>query len=101
MMKREVSSKLYQLGFSKKAEGCPRVSSADYCGNGKEKNLVKGIKMISLQRRCKIFTEAGIMIEPSPQVALKLGVKYFNSFESTDLNGQSNLGINVGLVFLR
>lgn len=57
--------------------------------------------MISLQRRCKIFTEAGIMIEPSPQVALKLGVKYYNSFESTDLNGQSNLGINVGLVFLR
>ncbi|SHO64359.1 outer membrane beta-barrel protein [Algoriphagus zhangzhouensis] len=45
--------------------------------------------------------EAGIMIEPSPQVAFKLGVKYYNSFESTDLNGQSNLGINVGLVFLR
>ncbi|WP_026956831.1 outer membrane beta-barrel protein [Algoriphagus vanfongensis] len=45
--------------------------------------------------------ELGLFFEPSPQVGFKLGAKYYNSFESNNLEGQSNIGINFGLVFLR
>jgi hypothetical protein len=45
--------------------------------------------------------ELGLMISPSEQVSFKLGAKYYHSFESGDLAGQSNIGFNFGFVFIR
>ncbi|NVJ87695.1 MAG: outer membrane beta-barrel protein [Algoriphagus sp.] len=45
--------------------------------------------------------EVGIILEPSPSVGFKLGAKYYSSFGTSNLNGQSNLSINVGIVFLK
>jgi hypothetical protein len=48
-----------------------------------------------------IRPEVGLIIEPTSQIGFKLGAKYYSSFESNNLAGQSNLGINFGIVFLR
>ncbi|MDN3204801.1 outer membrane beta-barrel protein [Algoriphagus sediminis] len=47
-----------------------------------------------------IRPEVGLLYKPTYNTGFKLGVKYYNSFESSDLAGQSNLGINVGIVFM-
>lgn len=45
--------------------------------------------------------EAGFIFEASSSVGFKLGAKYYSSFASSDLSGQSNLSINVGIVFIK
>ncbi len=44
--------------------------------------------------------EAGLFYKASYSVGFKLGAKYYTSFESSGLEGQSSLGINFGIVFV-
>lgn len=43
--------------------------------------------------------EAGILYQVSPGMAFRFGAKYYQAFESGGLDGQSNLGLNLGVVF--
>lgn len=45
--------------------------------------------------------ELGVLIAPSEYVAFKIGAKYYQSFSGGGLNGQSNMGFNFGLVFIK
>lgn len=48
-----------------------------------------------------IRPEAGLLIQPTSQsLGFKIGAKYYSSFESNDLAGQSQLGFNIGIVFI-
>lgn len=47
-----------------------------------------------------IKPELGMMYELSDYVAIKLSGKYYQSFENSDINSQSMLGINIGFVML-
>lgn len=48
-----------------------------------------------------IRPEAGLLIQPTSQsLGFKLGAKYYSSFESNDVAGQSHLGFNIGVVFI-
>ncbi len=44
--------------------------------------------------------ELGTLIQPSDNVAFRIGAKYYGTLEGGGLEGQSNLGFNIGLVFL-
>lgn len=45
--------------------------------------------------------EIGILIAPSDSFGFKIGAKYYQSFASSGLDGQSNIGLNFGFVFIR
>jgi hypothetical protein len=45
--------------------------------------------------------EIGILIAPSDSFGFKIGAKYYQSFASGGLDGQSNIGLNFGFVFIR
>ncbi len=45
--------------------------------------------------------ELGVLIAPSEYVGFKIGAKYYQSFSGGELNGQSNIGLNVGIVFIQ
>lgn len=45
--------------------------------------------------------ELGILYRPAQYVGFKLGAKYYQSFSSSELDGQSTVGINFGIVFIR
>lgn len=47
-----------------------------------------------------VKTELGVIVEPAPNVGFKFGVKYNQSFSSRDLDGQSSLVFNFGIVFI-
>lgn len=47
-----------------------------------------------------IKPEIGTLIQPNPNMAFRVGVKYLMGFESNDLAGQSNLNFNFGIVFI-
>ncbi|RIW12588.1 porin family protein [Algoriphagus lacus] len=47
-----------------------------------------------------IRPELGTLIQPSDNVAFRIGVKYYGTLEGGGLEGQSNLGFNVGLVII-
>ncbi|MHA7129332.1 outer membrane beta-barrel protein [Algoriphagus namhaensis] len=47
-----------------------------------------------------IRPELGLLYQASDNIGFRLGAKYFGTFESNSLAGQSNLGINVGVVFI-
>lgn len=48
-----------------------------------------------------IAPEAGVMIEVSSEVGIKLGLKYTNSFKSNKANAISFLAFNVGVIWRR
>ena len=45
--------------------------------------------------------ELGVMIRPAQYVGFKVGAKYYQSFSSSSLAGQSTIGIDFGIIFLR
>ena len=45
--------------------------------------------------------ELGVLIAPSEYVGFKIGAKYYQSFSGGGLPGQSTIGLNVGIVFIR
>ena len=45
--------------------------------------------------------EIGVLIAPSDSFGFKIGAKYYQSFASGGLDGQSNIGLNFGFVFIR
>jgi len=45
--------------------------------------------------------ELGILISPSDSFGFKIGAKYYQSFSSSELDSQSNIGLNFGFVFIR
>ena len=45
--------------------------------------------------------ELGILYRPAQYVGFKLGAKYYQSFSSSNLDGQSTVGIDLGIVFIR
>lgn len=48
-----------------------------------------------------IRPELGVLIAPSEYVGFKIGAKYYQSFAGGGLTGQSTLGLNFGIVFIR
>ncbi|TFV94284.1 hypothetical protein E4S40_09620 [Algoriphagus kandeliae] len=48
-----------------------------------------------------IRPEIGLILQPSSSVGFKLGAKYNSSFASSNLDGQSNLSVNFGIVFIK
>jgi opacity protein-like surface antigen len=42
--------------------------------------------------------EAGVLLHPRPGTSIMLGVKYYAAFNSNDLDGQSYLSANIGLL---
>jgi hypothetical protein len=45
--------------------------------------------------------ELGILISPSDSFAFNIGAKYYQSLSGGGLDGQSNIGLNFGFVFIR
>ena len=45
--------------------------------------------------------EVGILYRPAQYVGFRLGAKYYQSFSSSNLDGQSTVGLNFGIVFIR
>lgn len=45
--------------------------------------------------------ELGILVRPAQYIGFKVGAKYYQSFSGNDLDGQSNVGIDFGIVFIR
>ncbi|WP_075352092.1 outer membrane beta-barrel protein [Algoriphagus marinus] len=45
--------------------------------------------------------ELGVLIAPSENFGFKIGAKYYQSFSGGGLDGQSNIGLNFGFVFIR
>lgn len=47
-----------------------------------------------------IRPELGTLIQPSDNVAFRIGAKYYGTLEGGGLEGQSNIGFNIGMVIL-
>lgn len=47
-----------------------------------------------------IKPEIGALIQPNANMAFRVGAKYLTGFKSNDLDGQSNLNFNFGIVFI-
>jgi hypothetical protein len=45
--------------------------------------------------------ELGLLYRPAQYVGFKFGAKYYQSFSSNDLAGQSTIGLDFGIVFIR
>ncbi|PZX51931.1 outer membrane beta-barrel protein [Algoriphagus chordae] len=45
--------------------------------------------------------ELGLMYRPALNVGFKLGAKYYQSFSSSNLDGQSTIGLDFGILFIR
>ncbi|UZD22998.1 porin family protein [Algoriphagus halophytocola] len=45
--------------------------------------------------------ELGLLVRPAQYIGFKVGAKYYQSFSGDGLDGQSNVGIDFGIVFIR
>lgn len=48
-----------------------------------------------------IRPELGVFIEPNESFAFKIGAKYYQSIAGAGFSSQSNIGLNVGFVFIK
>lgn len=48
-----------------------------------------------------IRPELGLMYRPAQYVGFKFGAKYYQSFSGDDLDGQSIIGLDFGIIFIR
>ncbi|WPR77873.1 outer membrane beta-barrel protein [Algoriphagus sp. NG3] len=45
--------------------------------------------------------ELGVLYRPAQYIGFKLGAKYYQSFSGKEIDGQSTIGLDLGIVFIR